>query len=260
MHRGLRVILVLSLTFNAMSLAVGAMIVTHKGGIDYVLEKTGIRPPVHRPLKWQEDWTEWVRTLPEREGDVLLLGDSIIAGGQWGELFPQVRNRGLGFETTDGLLGRLDAVLRPGARKVLVQVGTNDLSSETSVDAIVENYRTILARIRQSCPHAEVGAVSVLPINTAIDDNYLTRRKQKLIPVLNAAIRELCRQTGATFVDVYNVFTNGRGELDERYTFDGLHLSQRGYGVFYTAMRPHLSAPASQLVRRHDDENISASP
>ena len=51
-------------------------------------------------------------SYPPPGDSIVMLGDSITEGGEWVELFPgtPVRNRGIGGDTTTGLLARLAQV------------------------------------------------------------------------------------------------------------------------------------------------------
>ena len=45
-----------------------------------------------------------------RPGEVVFAGDSLVADGPWAEFYSEIHNRGIGGETTSGLLGRLDEI------------------------------------------------------------------------------------------------------------------------------------------------------
>ena len=74
-----------------------------------------------------ERWTSQFEHLEIQAGDVVFLGDSITEGGAWDELFPgvPVRNRGIGGDTTSGVLDRLDQITRGRPAKVFLKIGTN---------------------------------------------------------------------------------------------------------------------------------------
>ena len=65
---------------------------------------------VERPY-WQHR-VSLFRVLPDVEGEVIFLGDSITEGCAWNELtgLPHVLNRGISGDTAWGLLARVDEV------------------------------------------------------------------------------------------------------------------------------------------------------
>ncbi|MDQ3279044.1 MAG: hypothetical protein M3Q06_12005, partial [Bacteroidota bacterium] len=52
------------------------------------------------------------KSLPKTTGDILFLGNSITDGGEWSELFNdvKVKNRGISGDVTAGVLNRLAEV------------------------------------------------------------------------------------------------------------------------------------------------------
>ena len=80
--------------------------------------------------------------LPIAPDDVVFLGDSITEAGPWEELFPgiRVRNRGIGGDTTGGVLRRLEQVTSGGPAKVFLLIGTNDLGRGASEAEIVAGW------------------------------------------------------------------------------------------------------------------------
>src|SRR5262249_13245023 len=66
-------------------------------------------------LRLEQALEPWLGTFrrPEDQIDVIMLGDSITAQGEWAELFPRAKilNLGLGSDTSAGLLNRLRDVI-----------------------------------------------------------------------------------------------------------------------------------------------------
>lgn len=158
--------------------------------------------------------------------DIVFLGDSISEGGHWEELFPdlRVRNRGIGGDTSEGVLARLDQVTRATPAKVFLLIGTNDLFRGDSEDEIVANITEILDRLKQEAPDTEVYLQSVLP---------RAPRYRAPIEALNARLAEVALEHGSAWVDLYAAFldpeTGGiRGELSN----DELHLLGPGYALW----------------------------
>lgn len=159
-------------------------------------------------------------------GDVVFLGDSITEGGRWEEIFPgaRARNRGIGGDTTTGVLARLEQVSERRPAQVFLLIGTNDLFAGVPEAQIAENVAAITTRIRAGSPEAQLFVQSVLPRAA----KYRAR-----VESLNARLREIARDDGATFVDLYPHFLDARdGSIRDDLSNDELHLMGPGYRVW----------------------------
>jgi lysophospholipase L1-like esterase len=85
---------------------------------------------------------------PLQEG-VLFIGDSITEGAPLWAMFPGLpsANYGIGWDTTDGLLLRLDQVRRNVAERAFILIGTNDLGYQHSARHIASNIQSIVAEL-----------------------------------------------------------------------------------------------------------------
>ncbi len=174
--------------------------------------------------------------------DVVFLGDSITEGGPWEELFPdlRVRNRGIGGDTTDGVLRRLEQVTRAEPAKVFLLIGTNDLFRGTSEDAIVANITEILEQLKQDAPDTEVYLQSVLPRAPSY---------RASIEALNARLAEVALEHGADWVDLYAPFFDEEtGGIRAELSNDALHLLGPGYALW----KEQIELP----VRRGEDDEL----
>ena len=175
------------------------------------------------------------REHPVERGDIVLLGDSLTEQGLWNEWFPAlpVRNRGIGGDSTGGLLARVTTDTTPGLAAAFVLIGTNDLVLGVSDDEIVGNIRAILKRLRTDSPEAEIYLQSILP------------RKEKFaerIRTLNERLKLVCPDEGAVWIDLWPAFVDEVSALRAEYTLDDLHLTGRGYASWVKILRPLLAA------------------
>jgi len=65
-----------------------------------------------------------------RPTDIIMLGDSITHEGLWQEYFPSrnIRNRGIGGDTTRDIRNRLDAIYPLRPQQLFLPIGGNDLN------------------------------------------------------------------------------------------------------------------------------------
>ena len=163
-------------------------------------------------------------------GAIVFLGDSITEWGAWQEWFPGtlVVNRGIGGDTTEGVLKRLDAAI-DGPAGVFLLVGTNDLALRVPVGDIMARHREIIEQIGIRAPRAWLTVQSVMPRQRKFRDR---------IQVLNENLERIAAEVGATYLDLWPLLDDGTGQLKPRYTEDGLHLNGLAYREWAAKLAP----------------------
>ncbi|MGO4288207.1 GDSL-type esterase/lipase family protein [Chitinophaga sp. RAB17] len=175
--------------------------------------------------------TAYFKQLPVAKKPVIFFGDSITQWGDWSEFLGKanILNRGIAGDNTNGLLARVDEVVRHRPARLFILVGTNDINKQMPVAAIVQTYRRIIAAIQTQSPATRIYVQSVFPINNQLIGRQYYSGTNEQIKTLNAGIREMAADMHIHFVNVYDALLDGSGQLDVRYTYDGLHLSGEGY-------------------------------
>jgi lysophospholipase L1-like esterase len=234
-----KLILALSLSLNVVGVLGVSAWVLKKGGTRYVAEQFGLVRAVAPTRAFQQDAVDEFRQWPNGEGEVVFAGDSITRAMPWEELTP-VRNRGIGGDTSDGLLRRFDEITASAPAQVFINIGTNDLSRGFAVTDVLANVRKMVSRCESG---TQVLIVSVLPINVGLDDKVVNRNKRKAIPVLNAGLRKIAEDAGATYIDLWPAFADTDGQLRADLTSDGVHLSVAGKILYAETIRPYVRVP-----------------
>jgi len=233
-----RKLLIVSLALNAIVLALAAWVGLGPGQtylMDQFLEKHQAR------------LVSAFEAFPLVPDDIVFLGDSITEGGPWEELFPDlpVRNRGVGGDTTEGVLKRLQQVTRAEPSKVFLLIGTNDLFRGVSEDEIVGNITEILDRLKQETPDTEVYLQSVLPRAPSY---------RAAIEALNARLSEVALEHGSAWVDLYTAFLDPEtGGIRAELSNDELHLLGPGYALWKEQIDAQVRAGAVELEPGADD-------
>ncbi len=160
--------------------------------------------------------------------DILFIGHSLIEFFDWQERFPahRVANLGVAGETVDGLLSRIENIITtyPSADLVFLMSGLNDVAME-DMD-FLDSYRTILKKLSDAYPGAQIFVNNLLPTNVEFISN-------KTIQSVNNSLKELAKATGAEFLDIYSHFIEKEGGPAKDYLLDdGVHLSNQGYAVW----------------------------
>jgi len=170
---------------------------------------------------------EHFESLPDTPDEIIFLGNSITDNCEWAELFgdPDIKNRGIGGDDTDGILERLEEVTRSHPDKIFLMIGTNDLAYGKSVDHVLTNYRKIIEQILKESPGTGLFIQSVLPVEDYI---HYTRPTDSIMAI-NEGLKLLASERGLTYIDLFPVFANERNRLNMEYSIDGLHLNGKGY-------------------------------
>ena len=208
------------------------------------IKRIFIEGSVLRPTDWPTQnpfWKERAATYDKfrRQVDIVMIGDSRMNGGEWQEVFPNVRvaSRGIGGDTTYGVLSRLGGIKKTGARTALIMVGINDILGGRKVEEVLANYRQILATLKQF--GMRVVIQSTVQTNGRNDDKAHHEKTNSEIRKLNAGLRQIAEESGTTFVDLDGLFSNSQG-LNDELTTDGIHFNSKGYDLWYKCVDEYM--------------------
>ena len=183
--------------------------------------------------------TSQFRTLPNPEGEICFLGDSITDGCLWRELtgIERVTNRGISGDTAWGVLAWLDEVIEGKPVKIFLMIGTNDLARGKKPQEVRDKTAEILDTIKHESPSTQVYLQSVFPTNEDLGTRYTNAN----INPLNDLLVKLAAEKRVTWVDVRPVFKDENGKLKKELTRDGLHLNGQAYYLWYSVIRKYLN-------------------
>lgn len=181
--------------------------------------------------------------LPITSTDIVMLGDSQMDIPELTELFGDLRikNRGISGDVTDGVIQRLPAIIQGHPAKIFLRVGVNDVSHNLSATHIAGLILEIIKMIRQGTPQTRLYVESCLPINQAKGSYRSLDGKEQVIRDINALIEGQAEAQGFTWLNSYPLFTDADGNLDMRYSNDGLHLMGNGYARYKTFLQPYIN-------------------
>ena len=164
---------------------------------------------------------------------IAFLGDGLTVGGQWENWFPEynILNLAVAGNTTDDVLGALDAVveLRPNA--IVIGVGTNDLGWRKSDEYVVRNLETIMHSLRKRLPETRIMVQSLLPRGKDFAET---------IRSINRHIWQYAPTQYVRYLDLWPALATPEGELGPDFTNDQLHLTDAGYEAWVNELRPGL--------------------
>lgn len=172
------------------------------------------------------DAFEKLNTILKMKGYTVFVGDSLIEQFPVNELSKSdnIINRGVGFDTTAGLLKRIDRNINNiNIEKLFIMIGHNDFKYR-SLQQTVVNIKKILEITNAEKKYF----ISVLP---SIDT------KSRDIVSLNKQIKEYCNEKGYHFIDVYHKFLNENEQINNELSYDGVHLNVKGYKIIYKEIK-----------------------
>ncbi|MBT1702409.1 GDSL-type esterase/lipase family protein [Chryseosolibacter indicus] len=176
---------------------------------------------------------------PVITGQIVFLGNSITEGANWSELLENksVINRGIGGDITYGVLKRLDDIIIRKPSKLFILIGINDIAKDIPDEVIVDNIRKIIERIRSQTPSTKIYLQSILPVNPLHARFPQHYDKEHHIKHTNQLLQQLAQHSNIDFLNLFPLFLNNQQRMDQKFTYDGLHLNNNGYKVWATFLK-----------------------
>ena len=169
--------------------------------------------------------------------NLVFIGDSLTEWHDWEKRFPEHRvlNLGISGETVEGLLGRRDRIREivkdPDA--VFLMTGINNLLSERY--GIEVPYREVVRNYATWWKGAKIVVQSILPVD-------MPWIKSDLIRDVNRRLKELAREEGVEYLDVYSAFVDADENVKPGFlSEDGVHLAAKGYEAWAGKVGKYLS-------------------
>lgn len=181
--------------------------------------------------------------LPIRSNDIVFLGNSIIDGCEWAELFDNrhVRNRGISGERTESLLDRIDTLIAGHPKKLFLMIGVNDLAAGATPAEVADNVAKLIDRFKAESRWTKIFVQSILPVNGRSFEKYPDHyARAAAIVETNRLFEALCTEKQVTYLDVYSALVDTNGNLNAAYTNDGLHLTGPGYLLWRDTIKPYV--------------------
>lgn len=216
-------------TFAALTLLAAAMGSTHA----QTPNEAAMRAQAEASMKQHYELRTASFSQDSSQRDIVMLGDSLVEGTDWAAYFPSVTsaNRGIGGDTTQGMVSRLDSVLSLKPRKVFIMAGINDLSwYGWPVTDVYDRYKQMIGTLSRA--KIKVYVQSTLFVGPAFPPAVNVS-----VADLNTRLRDYCKQGHCTFIDLNPTLAPG-GALDLRYTVDHLHVNADGYASWAAVIAP----------------------
>ena len=195
-------------------------------------------------LRWEsaiQGFEALDRAHPVPPGGLLFTGSSSI--GYWDGLEATYADlggfrRGFGGSTFPELLYYTERiVLKYAPRAIVIYSGENDLGGGDAPEAIRDNLRRVVEKIRAALPAVRLYLISIKPSPCRAE--LFDRLWQA-----NALLKALADGTpGMTYVDVASAMLTPAGApRRELFRDDLLHMNAAGYALWNAILRPLLLA------------------
>ena len=175
--------------------------------------------------------------------NVVFLGDSITNYYDLDKYYPDnnVVNSGISGNVADDILSDMyNRVYKYNPSKVFLLIGTNQIPIGDSDDRILDGIKHIIDDIRENRPYAKIYIESIYPVNKKINEIKVKNRENRRIVKLNKRIKQLSKDKDyVEYINVYDRLLDG-DVLNEDYSYDGLHLNDKGYEVVTDVLKGFL--------------------
>ena len=162
--------------------------------------------------------------------DISFVGDSLTEGYDVKTYYPDfnVVNRGIGGDTTTGVLGRMkESIYDVNPKITSLLIGANNFKT------MFNDYEDILKGMKENMPNIKVVLCSL----TSMTKEW--GRNNEIAKENNVRIKTLADSYGYTYVDLYNpLLDESTNELRLEYTTDGGHLTSAGYEKVTSVLTP----------------------
>ena len=174
------------------------------------------------------------------ENGIVFVGSSSIRKWDLKKWFPDFHaiNRGFGgSEVSDSLEFADRIVIKYAPRIVVVYAGDNDIAHDKTPQQVHDDFKQLADLIHAKLPKTKIVYIAVKPSikRWALVDQV--REANRLITTLAS------RDERLEFVDIDQPMIGPDGmPRKELFVEDGLHLSDEGYALWTSLVKPHLTS------------------
>lgn len=120
--------------------------------------------------------------------------------------------------------------------KVYVGLGTNEMSYDK--DTLRGCFEDMIDMLLDYNPDCIIYLMSVTPVSEYKSSTNSSFTKELAI-AFNEMLREIARDRGVYYLDVYSVLCNDQGYLPSEVTVDGIHFTPAHYAYWFDYLQTH---------------------
>ena len=180
--------------------------------------------------------------LPIGKKDIVMLGNSLTDGCEFNELLGNrhIKNRGIVGDIVQGLIDRIDPIIKGQPKKLFIMTGVNDISHDVTADSIARAMEKLIVMVKQGSPRTRIYLQSLLPFNNDVREWKLLKGRDHVVVEANILLEQVAERQGVTWINLYPLFADEQGRLRADLTNDGLHLMGKGYLICRDAIKPYV--------------------
>ena len=226
--------LIISLLLNVFLIGTGSYVINKIGGLEFVKTKMQSTPSPKKDSAYYFTKKSVFEHSTVSEVDKVFIGDSISDYGEFQEYFPGevVLNRGIRNDYAEGVVNRIQEVVDRKPKEAYLMIGVNDIRYGTDAEVFESNVKKIVDSFDKK--DTRLFIQSILPVNYGLFGNEVSNEKVK---EFNEILQGIANDNGLEYIDLHSSFTDENGQLDKKFTGDGLHLNGKGYEVWIDRLR-----------------------
>lgn len=183
-------------------------------------------------------------------------GQTVCAGSSLMENFPinellmdmgstkKVYNRGMSAYTIDQYAEVLDIVLDLEPSKLIINIGSNDLSLPgDTIGNMITRYRGLIRRIQTALPECRITMLAFYPCReeeSGFPEDGRVPRTMANVNLANERVKALAEELGCGYLDCNAPLLDEAGFLKREYMTDPIHFSPAGYVEVLKILEPYL--------------------
>ena len=191
--------------------------------------------------RWEKDIAAFEKQdteTPPPKNAVLFAGSSSTRRWDLKKSFPDldVINRGFGgSQIADSTHFASRIILKAEPRLIIFYAGDNDIAGGKTPEQVSEDFQSFAGLIHRELPKTRIIFISIKPSPKRWE---MVDKQQKV----NEQIQAWCKKNDyATYLDGVNPMLGDDGKpKKELFVQDGLHLSEKGYELWASLLKPLL--------------------
>ncbi|WP_425396290.1 SGNH/GDSL hydrolase family protein [Aeoliella sp.] len=191
--------------------------------------------------RWAKDMEKFAKQdaeHPTAPGGVVFVGSSSIRlwdlEKNFPDLDPAALNRGFGgSELSDSIRNAEHLVTKHKPRVVVIYAGDNDIAGGKSAERVEKDFAKLVEKIQSKLPEAKIAYIAIKP----------STKRWNLADTMKDANHRIAKRCAddeqLTFVDIWKPMLGEDGKpREELLRDDGLHLTDEGYELWSSLVRP----------------------
>jgi len=201
----------------------------------------------HARAQQADPWAKEMAAFEEQDrahpavGGIVFVGSSSIRLWDLAKSFPglDALNRGFGGSQLSDSVNHIDLlVLRHKPHTVIVYAGDNDIAAGKTPQQVANDFKAFVTKARAVLPATRIAYIGIKP---SIQRWALVAKMRDA----NRLIREFCATDDRVgFIDVDGPMLGwDEKPRKELFVADGLHMTDEGYALWTTLVRPFVEGP-----------------